>query len=424
MKLHRLHIVFVALSMQFFFASCDTSGNVESPEENFFLKMYGEDGDQRGVDLIILGDGSALLLGNTQTDDMTRIYLVKVDQYGNKVWEKKYGEKDKVTVAKDIEPMAGGFAILATVQTQTRGTDAKLIRINESGIAMDSVLYGYDQNDDAQSLTPLLDNGFIITGSTTRDTTKQDPQNPQIDPNAYSNIFHYRCNSTLSFDQNWYELYGALGKFDFGTKVIQNASNRFYVFGYSDLSNQSGKMNLQYYSLSAEGIPSNNVSLLGDINFDTRSSFVCEIPTELGGGILLIGTTNRAPGDFSLHVSTLKTPLRFNPGDDEGIDAEILIGTARLQAVSAAPSLHQTSGYLLLANEERTLGTNIWLTKIDQSGRVLWSASLGSERENDTAAAVKELPDGKILVLGTVGIADNQTKMALFKLNSSGRLQE
>jgi hypothetical protein len=228
----------------------------------------------------------------------------------------------------------------------------------------------------------------------------------------------------LSFDQNWYELYGALGKFDFGTKVIQNASNRFYVFGYSDLSNQSGKMNLQYYSLSAEGIPSNNVSLLGDINFDTRSSFVCEIPIALGGGILLIGTTNRAPGDFSLHVSTLKTPLRFNPGDDEGIDAEILIGTARLQAVSAAPSLYQTSGYLLLANEERTLGTNIWLTKIDQSGRVLWSASLGSERENDTAAAVKELTDGRLLVLGTVGIADNQTKMALFKLNSSGRLQE
>jgi hypothetical protein len=163
--------------------------------------------------------------------------------------------------------------------------------------------------------------------------------------------------------------------------------------------------------------------VLGDVNFDTRSSFVCEVPTELGGGILLVGTANRAPGDFSIHVSALKTPLGFT-SQDEGIDAEILIGTVRLEAVSAAPSIRQSSGYLLLANEERTLGTNIWLTKIDQSGRVLWSTSLGSERENDRAAAVRELSDGRIVVLGTVGIADNQSKMALFKLNSNGRLQE
>jgi hypothetical protein len=245
-------IVFFLLVTQIFFTSCDTQSNVESPEGNFFLKMYGEDGDQHGVDLIALNDGSFLLLGNTITEGVTRIYLVKADSRGNIIWEKRYGEKDKVTIAKDIEPIAGGFAILGTVQTLMRGTDTKLIRINDAGLPIDSVMYGYDQNDDAQSLTPLLDGGFIITGSTTRDTTKQDPQNPQIDPNAYSNIFHYRCNSTLLFDQNWYELYGALGKFDFGTKVIQYANNQFYVFGYSDLLNQTGKLNLQYYALSGD----------------------------------------------------------------------------------------------------------------------------------------------------------------------------
>src|SRR5690606_33473001 len=127
---------------------------------------------------------------------------------------------------------------------------------------------------------------------------------------------------------------------------------------------------------------------------------------------------------FTLHLSTLRTPLQFAK-DDPSINRDIDIGTVKLQAVSAAPSLHGGYGYLILANEERTFGTNIWLIKIDHlSARVLWSVSLGSERENDRAAAVAELPDGKIVVLGTVGIADNQSKMALFKLNSSGKLHE
>lgn len=386
------------------------------------MKMFGGDGDQTGVDLIVLDDGNFLLLGNTQLGNVTRIYLVKSDSKGNQIWEKKYGDLSGVTLAKDIEQISGGFAILGTVETLSNGTDVKLIRINTEGIPVDSITYGYDKNDDAQSLTALSDGGFIITGSTKRDLTIQDPASVPIDPDAFSNIFHYRCNSSLVFDENWHEFYGALGKFDFGTKVIQYA-DRFYVFGHSDVANQSGKLNPCYYSIDTGGIPS-TVSTLGDNSLDTRTSFVCELPPELGGNLLLFGTTTRSPTDITFHVSTLRTPLRFNPGDDEGIDNDIVIGNTSLEAVSASPSIMEPKGYLLLGNESRTLGTNIWLTKIDQSARPLWSVSLGSERENDHAAAVKELNDGKIIVLGTLGVADNQTKMALFKLNSSGRLQE
>jgi hypothetical protein len=38
------------------------------------------------------------------------------------------------------------------------------------------------------------------------------------------------------------------------------------------------------------------------------------------------------------------------------------------------------------------------------------------------AAAVTELPDGKVVVLGTMGLADNQFKIAFIKLNRSGQL--
>lgn len=422
MKRLNIYTTIVIISIFFLVTSCDTDSNVELPDRNFFLRMYGGDGDQWGTDFIALDDGTFLLLGNTRLGNATRMYLVKSDSEGKIIWEKKYGELGGVTLSKDIDQISGGFAILGTVETPSNGTDVKLIRIDNDGVPVDSTVYGYDKNDDAQSLTSLTDGGFIITGSTKRDLTIQDPSDVPIDPDAFSNIFHYRCNSDLVFNEDWYEFYGALGKFDFGSRVIEYA-NRFYVFGHSDVANQTGKLNPCYYSINAEGI-SSTVGTLGDNNMDTRTSFVCELPPELGGNLLLIGTTTRSPGDITFHVSTLRTPLRFNPGDDEGIDTDIVIGNTTLEAVSAAPSLVEPKGYLLLGNEGRTLGTNIWLTKIDQSARVLWSVSLGSERENDRAAAVKELPDGKIVVLGTLGVADNQTKMALFKLNSAGRLQE
>jgi hypothetical protein len=52
---------------------------------------------------------------------------------------------------------------------------------------------------------------------------------------------------------------------------------------------------------------------------------------------------------------------------------------------------------------------------------VLWSTTLGSEDEDDTAAAVAELPDGKIVILGTMGLTDNQFKMAFIKVNRTGQ---
>lgn len=408
-------------------AACDTDGNITSPDENFFMKLYGGDGDQSGVDFIALDDGNFLLLGNSMLGVTKRIFLVKADPEGKIIWQKKFGNVSQVTEAKDIEPIGdGNFAILANFANGPDDLDVKLIRITADGEAIDSVSYGSGnrKNDNARSVTPLLDGGFIITGSTQHDTA----QVSTVDPDAFSNIFHFRCNASLVFDPNWYEFYGATGKLDFGTKVMQESNDRFYVFGSSNQDhpgNQIGKINMQYYSISGGGIVSNNVGYLGQFNQDTRSSFVCKVPAALGGGYLVIGTKTSNTGATTLQVSKLRSPLRFNPVDDVQLDEDISIENRTLDAMSAAPAVAGGSGYFLLANEQRSVGTtNIWLTKIDQSARLQWSVSLGSEEENDKAAAVQELPNGKIIVLGTVGIGDNQTKMALFKLNSSGRLQD
>jgi hypothetical protein len=94
-----------------------------------------------------------------------------------------------------------------------------------------------------------------------------------------------------------------------------------------------------------------------------------------------------------------------------------------IRGVSAASSVVGTAGFLILGNEIRsTKAYNIWLSKIAQSGSLLWSSTFGSETGIDTGAAVRELSDGKIVIVGTVKLTDNQSKMALFKVNATGQL--
>jgi hypothetical protein len=148
------------------------------------------------------------------------------------------------------------------------------------------------------------------------------------------------------------------------------------------------------------------------------------VPAALGGGIFEVGTRTNTSGT-ALQVSRLRAPLKFNPTDDEQFDKELEIVQRPVEAVSGAASLMGQEGFLVLSEEVRNVGTkNLLLQKITLQGTHLWTVSLGSEEENDRAAAVRELPDGKIIVLGTVELGDNQSKIALFKLNADGRLHD
>jgi hypothetical protein len=419
-----LRSIFGLFLVAIFISGCDTSGNTDDPAKNAFIKYYGGDGDQSGADMVVLGDGNIILLGNTRMGTSKRIYFVKVDPQGNVITSKKLG--DPTDVAIDIEPTGNGnFVILSRFERANENHDFKLLLVDDDGNKLDSVIYGFSKKDFPHSVTPLSDGGFIVTGGTQYEPTGFDPP----DPEAYSNIFHLRCDATFDFENPlWEDIYGNPFEYDAGVKVFEGTNQQFYVFGYSTydhIENPNGNLNLEYYSISATGSAADQPSFLGDYDQNTTLAHVLAAPPEFGGGFFQIATRTNNTGTVTLHVAKLRSPLSFN-SDDELLDEEIDIIPRPLEAVSAAAAVNATpQGYLLLAEELRNLGTkNISLTKINQIGAVIWSVSLGSEEENDEAAAVAELADGKILVLGTVEIGDNQTKMALFKLNSTGRLHQ
>lgn len=412
--------------------TCDTASNTEHPDLNYFIKYYGTDGNQYGVDMLSLPDGTFMLLGNhAATPTESDVYVIKVNAEGDVIWERTFSSG--ISVARDIEPTDdGNFIVLADFQARISAlTDMKLLKISPDGTLLDSVYFGIEvANDFSRTLTPLNDGGFIVSGTTEYTATFNLANSPDPDRGDFVN---YRFDRNLNQlpETGWSPVSpGFGGKLDVAVKAIEipvNTGFNYYVFGHSNIEltdeNPNKKLGLFYFLRDDTGGESNNF-YPGNVHRqnDTRIEYVAEVPSQLGQGIIVVGSSQSDLGQSGIFFARMRKPLTFQNVDTDALYAIIPLGQS-IRGVSASGSVVGESGYLIVGNELRNSGfSNIWLTKINQSAEVLWSTTFGSELEDDMAAAVTELPDGKVVVLGTMGLADNQFKLAFIKLNRNGQL--
>ncbi len=407
--------------------SCDTAGTITPPHDYYFMKYYGSDGNQSAVDLQVLDDGSFLILGNSVFDFSTDVILMRVDGVGKLLWQKSL----VVGIGVDLEPVAdGSFVVLVNV-----ASGFQLLRITGDGDILDqSPVMSDGGNVIAHSVTPLADGGFMVSG-------QSQATGPGVsDP---GNVLNFKVSSTFGRHVAWGPVNHGFGgggsgsgesRLDVAIKTFQKLVTRieggqeivdtlYYVFGYSNTNigndNPLGQQGLFYFERGELGQSGQVRYAANPDASNTEIRQVLAVPSTLGSGYVVLGTARRSQ-DENLFLARLRDPLLFN-SSDATLFTNVSLGR-QLSAVAVAPSLVGARGFFLLGNESRATGSrNIWLTKIDQSGAVQWSATFGSENENDTAAAVVELPDGRIVVLGTMALADNQTKIALFKINAQGQ---
>ncbi|MFM8912781.1 MAG: hypothetical protein ACKOE6_07700, partial [Flammeovirgaceae bacterium] len=182
------------------FFGCDTPGSLEPNETNYFLKYYGLEGEQTGVDFVVNPDGTFVLLGNSRKSVASnwQVYVVKIDAKGKIIWQKTFGGPLDEE-ARDIELLKDGNLIIAANSEKTVGErDVFLIRLSQDGIPIDSVRQGLrngaiELDENVSSVSEVgagLVNpaGFIVAGSTSGGTNK---------PTDLSDAMHMRFTSQL-----------------------------------------------------------------------------------------------------------------------------------------------------------------------------------------------------------------------------------
>lgn len=415
-----------------FLITCETENNVKPGFPDFFIKYYGDTGDQQGVDLLVNADGTMLLLGNSFDDEKgNRIFLTKVSEQGQIVWQQFYGlgGQDGQDFAVDIEPLTtGNFIILGYRNVSINDADPELIEIDPNGVVVPGkeIVNGIlGTNEFPRSVTPISDGGLLVIGQTTAFQTSDD-KTEILDP--LPNVFIQRYLNDFSFVEDFADIPFGRNGIEDGIKIVEPFPNVFQMFFSTNGGNISDNFNFVASELDTSGNVQGDVPLLDGAGNVTDEKLRA-VAYSAGIGYALLGSTSPEGSNTpkSINLVTLGPELKTsNPIEitytNRGKERVAPLGLQG-DMTGVAVAITADNGYLVLANQSivtsGTTNNNLALLRLNLSGDVIWETSFGAEY-SDFGGSVTELPDGKILIFGTVTLG-NQEKMVLIKVNSRGQ---
>lgn len=398
--------------------SCDTSNSIDPVFEQYFIKYYGEDGDQTGVDLLVGADGSMILLGNSSPSQLNaQVYpfLVKVDPFGDVLWLRRLGGGNEVAVDVEFD-RAGNLMVVSNVGDEPNSR-IRLFKVGTGGNTLDSVLIEMGEKQVARSVTQISDDSYLIAGYAEPKVARNPvlPSSPpdeadliviQVDPMLDT----YSVKSDLGGGEH----VGATAKV-FETNI--NGSPAYFLFGDSDrLYDGVYKRSFEAIGMNAIGRPNGIRQVVGKAGEVQTVSTAIETQGALLDGYLMVGTTfttNSSNVYYAQFDKTLSTKRL-----DKELDISSLNVTNRLEGISGAIG---PQDFYILANEITANNKrNIVLIKLDSDGNVLGSIKFGTLAGDDIAGAVAVLPDRRAAVLGTIEL-ETQQKMSLMLISPDGK---
>lgn len=416
MKQGKFVIPISMLLLSLILITCDTKNNVEPTFKNYFIRYYGEDGNHEAKDFVVNADGSVLILAKEQIGINERIYLVKVDSDGEQLWTKTLGGNSESPL--DIEKVSGQeeFYILSNFLNSAGFSQIKVLKIDQDGNKLDSIVYnnGGVINLDfiGSSITSMADGGLIVAGSTSDTTMTPADSNPAFIPIDQTDILSIRFTSTLAIDPIWAKSFGGepIGN---AIKIIPDG-DRFAFGGFSNTDKASpgiNSFNIWLERLLSNGDAAGIEEFVGMSNLNERLVDM----TKSAIGYMAVGTQTNLLDDIA---TSRLIAVSVSSSFPSVLDTDILLNEPSEGVAVTATS---SSDYLVLANTIGASGLrDIRLLKINGVFQNFLELSFGAPNNDDRGAAVAELPNGDILILGTMELAGQQDKIALIKVRPDG----
>lgn len=398
--------------------ACDTANNVEPVFKRTYIKYYGTDGDQYAADLQVNADGTMLILGNSVSLSGQRsAFVIKTDDEGNVIWERKIGETDQIAV--DVEPILfgshSGNYIVALNHEKGDTTRIKLLRIDQSGQLIDSAVLplhnhgGFRQV--ARSVTALPDaDQYIVVGMADRGLIRESSPINQF--NDQSDILAFRLNNALAIEDTVVTKGGEQDGCAIRAFQLEGVNaGKLALFSYTDRPFKSDQFGYNFsFDILNEGVPVGRL-----VGSDTEEEFLASVTKASpmnGSGFLMAGTARSTAGGTG--------DLYLVKYDDEFQQRAVDTRLALNRNLECVSSDNASEGYYVLSNERvEGLFRDITLVKVNRRGDYEWSKSFGSRDGDDTATSVASLADGRIAVVGTMQL-QTKRKVALIVLKNNG----
>mgnify|MGYP006273136505 CR=1 FL=1 len=362
--------------------------NPGSDQALSFIKFYGSSMDNFGNDIKQLNDGSYILIGTTETENNGMdIYLAKIDEYGNKEWEKRYGNKNNEE-GNCIQLLDnGGFVFCGTQIDTAAGSNIILIKTDADGNTVDSMLIGDPNSYESGNYFKITETGdFLIVGSTTDGAA-----------NINENHDIYMARAGSAFDTVLSRSIPITG-FDELTFVENIPDGNYIAIGSTSWNSNTKQIDILCLEIDENLLAGNIGTFGGNLNdYGTSAKYLDD------GTMLLLGYSEENPNNVMdiylakiLLANLTQSPMwtRYIGGNNDDYAYKMNL---------------TMDNEIIIAGSSNSIGSgndDFYLVKTDTSGNVLNQEAYGFTG-NESANAVIQCDDNGYLLIGSSSIEEN-----------------
>jgi hypothetical protein len=390
-----------------------------------WLQTYGGLRDDEGYGILQTGDSGYIVVGYTGDTvepglpdyhgGFEDAWVLKLDNYGNIVWEKCLGDTLEEEAYSVVQTKDGGYCIAIRTESSggevvppdsnwvVGGSDGWIVKLTPDHQIQWATVIGGSNWDDVLSMVQSDDGGFVVAGYTASDDgcvtghlggdTIQDDDAWVTKLDGSGKILWSKCYGGLELDQ----ALSIVETPDHGFCFVGNtASNDNEVSG-----NHGGISDVWVAKIDSAGN-----FLWGKCYGGSGEDWAAWISLTSDSGFIVTGGTNSTDGDVS--------------GNHGGYDAWVLklSATGDLQwqqclggdTTDKGWSIMQTAdgGYLMggmtMSNDDDVSGNHstngdAWLVKLDPSGTIQWQQCIGGSNL-DVAFEAIQLSNGNFAFIG------------------------
>ncbi|MBU4603186.1 DUF1566 domain-containing protein [bacterium] len=354
-------------------------------------KTFGGSEDDWAYSLIQTSDGGYAVTGNTKSKDgVGDFWLLRLDEEGNRNWDKTYGGNSLDRAYSLIQTSEGGYAIAGLTFSKGAGeSDFWIIKLDREGNMIWDKTFGGSEDDWAFSLIQTTDGGYAVAGY----SVYEDKRNVDV--------------SVIKMDHEgnivWDKTFGGSDD-DRAYSLIQTSDGGYAVAGFTD-SKGAGKDDFWVIKLDSKG----NIvwdKTYGGSNDDYAYSLI-----QTTDGCYVIAGESRGDA-WVIKLDSL--------GD--------LLWDKTYDETDVAYSLIQTyDGGYTVAGWTRSKGVggrDAWIIKLDNQGNLLWEKIYGGS-DDDWAWSIIQTNDKGYAVAGwTNSKGAGSDDVWVIKLDEQGNLGE
>lgn len=371
---------------------------VTPPTEVWSRTLGGADTDQL-FDIVQAGNGYIAAGHSWSTDGdvlgnhsiAADIWVVRLDQQGNKLWHKCYGGTYNDWIGTLVATSDGGTIFTASSysddgdvggQNPPGNNDAWIVKLDADGNIQWKHIVEGTSDDEYKSVVEVSD-GYLAIGQTLSD-------NGIFSDNHGSRdvfITKYALNGTPL----WTKMYGGNGAEDI-YKAIKTTDGSVLIVGMTDSNNYNIGFHGFLDGFAMKITPSGDLLFFKAYGGTGLEHCSAAIQTT-SDTIILIGTTDSVDGDITDHPNYEQSAwLMYISAADGHLLHSITFGSNKPYTLDRFYSiLPNSSGYLIGGCDRpynETFYEDLLLLQTDPQGNVLWNIHSGVQNFHECAYAI------------------------------------